>query len=208
MSLLKVTVTLVFLSLAAHAETEMDFDDIVNNLSSNRASAHATPTGDPLEDVQIHLGAALTNGVFSIQHADGTSTQANQRGVQVNLGIDMFSPNVVAEGTIMSDLQQQYDNATVGLQEFDLKLFYKDFLEPQVDYRLGGGLAARYLSVTPKAGPEEKYTTPAWIAIGGLDLYVTRGLSLGAEVAGRGSLTGETPDQSSVDFSLRLDAHF
>jgi len=200
---------LVCFSWAAQAETEIGFDEIVNDLTRSRSPLRtATPTSS-WEDIQIHLGIGVTNGVFSLQHPDGTNTQANQRGVQVNLGIDLFNPNLIAEGSIMSFLERDYDNVKVGLQEFDLKLIYKDALEAQLGYHLGGGLAARYLTVTPRNGGEEmKYTTPAWLAVAGLDVYFAKGLSLGGEIVGRGSLTNETPDQSSMDFALRLDAHF
>lgn len=197
------------LPVFAFAETEMSFDEIVDDLSRNRSSSKLRHQGtDDMDDVQIHAGVGIANGVFSIQLPDGTQTQANQRGVQINLGIDLLNPNFTAEGSIVSFMEREYDNASVGLQEFDLKILYRDTLEAGIGYRLGGGLAARYLSIYPKRGAEMKYTTPAWIALGGLDIYITKGLSLGAEVAGRGSLTGETPDQSSMDFALRLDAHF
>jgi hypothetical protein len=210
MKLLKfILVGFLTLPALALAETEMSFDEIVDDLSRNRSSSKLSrPGADDMDEVQIHAGVGVANGVFSIELPDGTNTQANQRGVQINLGIDLLNPNFTAEGSILSFMERQYDNATIGLQEFDLKIFYRDTLEAGIGYRLGGGLAARYLSIFPKAGGEHKYTTPAWIAVGGLDIYITKGLSLGGEVAGRGSLTGETPDQSSMDFALRLDAHF
>ncbi len=202
-------VGLLTLPTLVFAETEMSFDEIVDDLSRSRSHSKLlrNDSGE-MEEVMIHAGVGIANGVFSISHPDGSNTQANQRGVQVNLGIDLLNPNFTAEGSIISFMEREYDHASVGLQEFDLKIFYRDNLEAGIGYRLGGGLAARYLTVMPKSGGETKFTTPAWIALGGLDIYLTKGLSLGGEVAGRGSLTGETPDQSSMDFALRLDAHF
>ncbi len=206
---IKIVLGICILTVQAFGETEIGFDEIVDNLSRSKNSTKIDRgAGESFEDIQIHVGLGVTNGVFSIQHPDGSNTQVNQRGVAVNLGIDLFSDNVMAESGIMSYLEQQYDRSNVGLQEFNLKLIYKDHLEPQVGYRFGGGLAARYLTVRTKGIGEEKFSTPAWLALAGLDIFLTKGLSLGGEVAGRGSLTNETPDQSSMDFGLRLDAHF
>lgn len=205
-----VLLTMIFSFTPTFAdESEVGFDEIVDDLSRSRGSLKASQTyNDPFEDIQIHVGLGVTNGVFSVQHTDGTNTQASQRGVQVNLGIDLFNPNLIAEGGIMSYMEREYDRSNIGLQEFNLKLIYKDFLESNLSYRVGGGLAARYMTIQPRSSAEEKYTTPAWLGLVGLDIYLTKGLSLGGEVAGRGSLTSETPDQSSLDFSVRLDAHF
>src|SRR4051812_16835122 len=117
--------------VAQASDSEMNFDEIVDSLTRSRTSARGAKSSsdDPFDEIQIHLGMGVTNGVFSVQNSDGTSTQASQRGFQVNLGIDLFSPNLVAEGGIMSYMEREYDHSTIGLQEFNLKLFYKDFLE-------------------------------------------------------------------------------
>lgn len=209
MKYLNIFLLIGLFSLPSFADTEIGFDEIVEDLSRSRTSSRSSHSSNrSIEDVEIHVGIGVTNGVFSIQHPDGSNTQASQRGFQANLGIDLFNPKIVAEGGIMSYLEREYDHASIALQEFNLKIYYKDYLEEQLAYRLGGGLAARYMTVTTKTYGEEKYSTPAWLAIIGMDIYLTKGLSLGGEVAGRGSLTNETPDQSSVDFALRLDAHF
>src|SRR4051812_49117047 len=71
----------------AQSDSEMGFDEIVNDLSRSRSSAKGLKSfsDDPFDEIKIHVGLGVTNGVFAVQHSDGTNTQANQRGVQFNL---------------------------------------------------------------------------------------------------------------------------
>jgi hypothetical protein len=193
----------------AQEEEGLSYDAIVNELSKSRTE---TPKSDPYDDdplsqVEIHLGLAMASTTFGVAHGDGSTTQAAQRGFQVALGIDLLSPNWMAEGSMRNYFEREYEKSQIGLQEFDLKLFYKNRFDTSIGYRLGGGLAARYLNVKTKDYGEQKFTTPSSVAAAGLDFYVGKTLSIGAEASARNSLTNETPDQSSVDFLLRLDAH-
>jgi len=212
----------------AQDDNEISFDTIVNDLSRTKATLSNVNDSsiDPFDNVQIHVGVGIANSVFTIQHPEGIpgSTQANSRGAQINLGIDLFSPNWVAEGGMVNYFESEYSRSKVSGQEFDLKLLYKNQLENAVTFKVGMGLAARYMDVTYKTERaakndkgedikiheemKERYTTPTTLAVVGADIYLAKMLSIGGEVLARNTLTNETPDQTSIDFTVRLDAHF
>ncbi|MGE3973845.1 MAG: hypothetical protein AB7F59_04890 [Bdellovibrionales bacterium] len=211
-ALLMILTLAAFSSFAqANEEEGLDYNSIVNELSKTRTEMPKTDSeygDDPLSQVAIHLGLAMTNTNFGIEHVDGTKTQATQRGIQAALGIDLLSPRWMAEGTMQNYFDREYEQGHVSLQEFDLKVFYKNRLDTSLGYRIGGGLAARYLTLKSAKGGEQKFTTPSSVAAVGLDLFINNTFSIGGEVSARNSLVAsETPDQSSIDFLLRIDAH-
>lgn len=203
------------------SEEEISYDAIVSELSR---STDVLPTvdSDPFNNVQIHLGVGIANSLFSVQHKNGQTTHASQRGVQIGIGIDLFSPQWVAEGTLTNYGQREYDQSRIALNEFGLRGAYVTPLDQSLSLRLGAGLTARYLNMSyldisthdekngrSLARREEAYITPTTLVFVGLDTYLSRRLSIGAEVAARSSLTSdETPDHSALDLTLNLSGHF
>lgn len=190
-------------------EEGWDYDSLIKKLSSPEVSS--TSYKDPFEDVKIHAGVGFTNTISTLYYSNGDKTNTAQRGVQVSLGIDLFSKTWLAEGTFRNFGETKYDNSFVSLKEFDLKLIYQTRFAPTWGFRLGGGLAARYLDVN-YVGSEgkfsEQYDIPASVIQTGLMTYLTKGLSLGTDISLRNALIDETPEKTAFDFTLRLDGHF
>jgi hypothetical protein len=205
-----------FLAQAQDGEFEedadmMDYDSIVKELSSstpggsNRSHVVA-PRPDPLANVLFHGGVGLATTMSQVER-QGQRIHMDQRGFQAALGIDLFSDYWLAEGTVRSFGDRDYTNTTISLKEFDLKVYYRDRLTANVGLRIGGGLSARYLSVSSSMG-EFSYSTPASVAALGLEYFLGRTVSIGAELSARNSLIEETIDRSAVDATLRVDTHF
>ncbi len=214
---------LLVLACQAHGMTDdeqmetdmMDYDDIVRELntvtspeSRNRARAASSTAYDPLATVLFHGGVGFTSTVERIRHV-GQRIDMHQQGIQAAFGIDLFSEHWMAEGTARSFGGADYGRYNVSLKEFDLKLYYRDRIGPNLGLRFGAGLSARYLRVID--GPGQAgfvYTTPASVAAIGMEFFVIPGLSVGAEISARTALIAETSDRNSADATLRLDTHF
>lgn len=190
-------------------EEGLNYDAIIKKLSQSENQVEST--GSMLDDVKIHAGVGLANSLYNIKHRNGENTYAAQRGVEVALGIDLFSKYWVAEGSFRNYGQQTFQNAKLSLKEFDLKVVHRDVISQGWGYRLGGGIAARYLTVDYQ-GPGLKYgqefQTPATIVQGGLESYLSRRLSLGADLAWKSALIEDTPDRTVYEVVLRLAGHF
>ncbi len=172
--------------------------------SSTRGSARVEE--DPFANVMLHGGVGMVTTFGQAHTPDGT-IQYNQRGIQATLGIDLFSANWIAECSARSFARADYENAQMSLREFDIKFLYRDSVAKGIGYRLGAGVAARYMTVD-FMGTHTEYTTPASVIGAGLDMNFTKHVSVGLDLSSRNTLVAETGDRSSIDATLRMDAHF
>ncbi len=203
----------------------VSYDQIVKELSqattSSTRSVLPKVTEDPLANVLIHGGVSFTNSYLSISPSNDSQTVTGfHSGIEATIGIDLFSRNWRAEGSVRSFGSDKIQNHEVSLKEFDLKLVYQDLWANRLYYRLGGGMAARYLKhrqlageeVTPSAAGDLnqtiEYTTPSSIFFVGLGVDIAKRFSIGAELSYRGALIDETIDKSAFDAAFRIDAHF
>ena len=203
------------LRAATEDETaDLGYDAIVDQLNKETATStvrtrQPVATASSLDSVMMHGGLGFANYVQGINFDDGTATTLNQRGIQFALGIDLFSPNWMSEGTFRTFAEDGDGKISSSVHEFELKLLNKDRVgASRFGYRAGVGLTGRYLTIKRKNMAEKTYTTPMSVATLGGDLFINDRLSLGADVNARNSLIGETIDHNSYDLTLRLDAHF
>ncbi|HVK60231.1 MAG TPA: hypothetical protein VM432_01725 [Bdellovibrionales bacterium] len=207
---------LIFTSPLAHAEDEesqmIDYDTIVDQLHrETNTSKTKRPGGgsdDPFAEVWMHGGVGLATVIQSVHLESGKSHVLNQRGIQAALGIDLFSPNWMAEGTARNFGESEENAIRSTIQEFELKVLYKNRTGQRLGYRVGGGLTARYLSIKEPGEAQKDYTTPSSVATAGLDFYMNDRFSIGADLNGRSAMIGETIDKNSIDGTIRVDAHF
>lgn len=189
-----------------------DYDTILNQLNKEAARSTARISGNqgasPFDDVWIHAGIGLTGLVQDISFDDGTMHTMNNRGIQAALGIDLFSEHWLAEGTARSFGENEDSNVRASVQEFELKVIYKDRLAKSANFRFGGGLSGRYLTVKRYGQAPMEYSTPMSIATTGLEMYLGDRFSVGVDLNGRFAMIGETIDKSSVDATVRVDTHF
>ncbi len=205
-------------SASSDDANSIGYDSIVDQLNREAALQDAsvrakTPraaasTESPFDSVWMHGGVGFASFVEGIRFDDGTSTTLNQKGIQAALGIDLFSPNWMAEGTVRSFGEDGDEKVRSAVHEFELKVLFKDRLNSRFGYRAGAGLTGRYLTIKRYGFKDAEYTTPTSVATLGGDLFVTDRLSFGADINARNSLIGETIDHNSYDLTLRLDAHF
>lgn len=194
-------------------EDLMGYDSIVKDLiqtnTQNRAKLRKQiepRTPDSIDNSVIHAGVAFANMFETIDY-NNEHYFLNQGGVQISLGIDLFSEHISAEGTMASFGEYNYDGVQISAKEFSLNFIAKEKLSNQLQLRGGMGITGRYLSVISK-GNQSDYSTPSSIFLIGGDYYVSNSLSLGTELAMKNAITGETIDTRSYSMLIRLDTHF
>jgi hypothetical protein len=194
---------------------DQGYDQIVNDLNRqvdrpaalSRAKMAQQPS-EAFDSILFHGGVGVSALSQTLTFDNGKQVYVGQKGMQIAFGIDLFSPNWLAEGTYRNFAQTDDSSTRVALQEFEMKVFYRDRIEQQIGYRVGGGLSARYMTISQPGITSEQYTTPAGVGTLGLEFYLSEKISLGIDLSGRSAMISETPDKNSIDGTLRVAAHF
>jgi hypothetical protein len=212
-ALLALTFVVSTTALAQEQDSHDDYDTILNQLSKENARSSSRLSlsnqgPSPFDDVWIHAGIGLAGLVQELQFADGKIHSMSNRGIQAALGIDLFSEHWLAEGTARSFGENEEGPVRASVQEFELRVIFKDRLAPKANFKFGAGLSGRYLTVKRFGEAPIEYSTPMSIATTGLEMYLADRFSVGIDFNGRFAMIGETIDKNSFDATLRMDTHF
>ncbi|WII71952.1 hypothetical protein QJS83_15925 [Bdellovibrio sp. 22V] len=195
--------TLVQAASGSSEYEEVSYDQLLNELSEKK-NGFTQKQNSSLDDVRLHAGIGYVNS-FSNISAQKQNFNRHANGIQLSLGMDLFSPNWYSEGVFRNYGVNESGTEEMTLREFDLKVGYTNRLESIWKYTLSTGLSNRFLKFKDSAkGIDVDDTTPSLVISTGFNAQVHRNLSLGAEVSGRSSLINRTADKNSFDFAFRL----
>src|SRR5689334_20548769 len=97
-TLISLLASSTFVWAAADYE-EVSYDDLLNQI--NKRKTHVIQNAnDPLDQMRLHAGFGLITSANNINTGGGRDTLKYQNGFQLSLGIDLFSPNWIAETTL------------------------------------------------------------------------------------------------------------
>jgi hypothetical protein len=185
---------------------EVSYDSLVSELTQINTSRSERQVS-PFEDVRIHTGVSLVTAMTNVVLRDEKLTSINS-GMQLSLGIDLFSKYWIAEGSLRSFDDYNSGKQTITLKEFDMKFLHS---VPVSSYNIYGGLglSARYLYLhNNETNAQNDYSTPASIVFLGFNKELGKSVSVGAECSRRATLISDTPDKTAYDLSLRMNAYF
>ncbi|MEK6556262.1 MAG: hypothetical protein AABZ31_13530 [Bdellovibrionota bacterium] len=210
-SLFGLTLTLLAAPLVQASEDYSSYDDIIKNLKGSEISAAYSGTAkSDFDSIKIHAGAGLVNSNLRLDTPKGLASNATVRGVELFVGIDLFSPAWIAEGAVRTFTSERFSGTTLSLREFDLKVISRNQISKTMFWRAGAGMSARYLDFAEKPAQLEKraYTTPASEFVAGLGAQFSPAFSAGIDLSYKNSLINDTIDKSSVDGNIRLTGTF
>lgn len=192
-------------SAAQGPTEEVTYDDLVNELSARRHKARKPTEASPFDQVQVHAGLGLVNS-FSQFSLAGHDVSRTESGMQLAVGVDLFSPQWQAEIAWRNFGLTTNGSEEHSLRELDFKFAYRDALDKTWDYRAQGGLAQRTLRLTDASkGLDVNDTTPALLASIGAIARVTPQASFAADAGARAPVVGRTSDKGSLDLSLEFN---
>lgn len=183
---------------------EVGYDQLVQEISRSQRKVIRGAELDPFDQVRIHTGFGMVNS-FSTFRVAGENAARYQNGLQISMGVDLFSEQWFGETAF-----RNFGLTTAGseehlLKELDLKIGYRDSVQGPWLYRLQGGLAHRYLELKDATRALEiKETAPSLLLGAGLAVEMNRNMSLNFDIGGRSSVLGTSVDRSSVDFTMEL----
>lgn len=183
---------------------EVSYDELLNELSAKKKSLGTQKRPHDLDDVRLHAGVGYANSFTNIS-AQNQNFNRHATGIQLSVGMDLFSPRWYSEGVFRNYGQSSSGSEEFSLRELDLKIGYTDKLESIWSYNLSAGLSNRFLKFADAVkGISVDETTPSLVIGTGFMAQVHRHLSLGAEVGARSALVNRTADKNSFDFAFRL----
>lgn len=188
---------------------EVSYDDLVHQINQRKSQISSRQESSAnFEDLLIHAGFGLVTTATSISY-QGNSNLKYQNGFELSMGIDLFSENWATEGVIRNFGQSTSGSEVRSLRELDLKILYRKLPTNKVGFRFGAGLGTRYFKLSDAAnGANIDDTTPTALAFGGVDVYLSRNVSLGLETGLRSAMVSSTTDKNSIDTTIHLNTYF
>lgn len=182
---------------------EVSYDDLLNELSAKKHAVTKTTKSD-LDEVRLHAGIGYANSFTNIA-TQKQNFNRHAAGIQLSVGMDLFSPNWYSEGVFRNYGQNSSGSEEFSLREIDLKIGYTNKLESIWSYTLSSGLSNRFLKFSDaNTAINVDETTPSLVISTGFMGQIHRNLSIGAEVGARSALVNRTADKNSFDFAFRL----
>lgn len=198
-SLLLTTPTIV---LAAEYE-EVSYDELVTELH-NKTRAQKTSIRDDFDDVRILAGIGFVTGFTNISTAQQNFTRSAS-GIQLALGMELFSPNWYSEGVFKNFGTQNNGDEELSLRDIDLKIGFKSDVQRSYSYNIAAGISNRFMTFSKGLHISAKETTPAMMIASGLQAHIHKNISVGVELSARSSFVNSSADKNSVDLAFRLN---
>jgi hypothetical protein len=199
---------------AADDDSYTSYDSIVNELKASSNDAPVIKETDDLDwqEVALHAGIGIATSWVSLTSPSGVTGMGLLKGLEFNVGMNLFTRQLRAEGVFRNYAQEDLDsNLNAGLQEFELRLIYLPRLQDNTVLRFGVGLAARYMSIDSQVnGQWTNYqaSTPSSLFLVGFERKISPAISLGPDVSYRSAVVSDTFDKSAWNASFRLNATF
>ena len=197
----------------AHADDSgsySSFDSIVKELSSSRINSSVETTPPPIESIKFHASLGFTTSLVQLDLPNDLPDSKSMRGIELRLGIDLFSPHWVAEGAVRTFTPEPFLNGEITLKEFDLLFVYKNSVNKPLNFSFGGGMTSRYMDLRGIniSGVDTSSATPASVILAGASTAFSESFSLGAAISYRDALVSKTADEGSIDGTLQFNGRF
>lgn len=187
---------------------ELSYQDLVDQLKAKRKKVTAPRRTNQLDEINLHASIAMAAS-FNNYRVSDRSLSRGMNGFQIGLGIDLFSPQWMAELALRNFGTRESGTETHALREVDLKVMHRQSLGSKLGFRAGTGLSTRYIRFTdPVHNVSVSEESPNLIVAGGLDSLLTDRVNIGAELSLRTALVDQSLDRNSADLMVRLETSF
>lgn len=187
---------------------ELSYQDLVDQLRQKKKKISVVPQAHALDQIALHASLGLATSL-NTYHINNRSLTRGLNGFQISVGIDLFSPEWMAELALRNYGTRQSGTESQSQREVDLKVLHKGSLGQKMGYRAGTGLSTRYIRFSdPALDINLSQESPNLLLVGGLDSYLNDQVNLGAELSLRSALIDQALDRNSMDLMVRLETSF
>ncbi len=166
-------------------------------------------SGDLYDDLQIHFSLGYVQSVDSFSTVDKNFSRIDD-GIQLGVGIDLFSKQWVAEGLLKNFGKSVENDIKISLREFDMRLsFLQQAPMYKYKFRFSNGLGARYLKYQDlKNNTSQLQTTPIYLLGMGFIFPIESHFDFECDVQGFIPLVSDTIDRQGLSVIFRLNNMF
>jgi hypothetical protein len=192
---------------------EVSYDQLVRELNSrvSKQQRHWVQTNsvDPFDTLKIHFSLGFIQSINTLSINDRTFSRFED-GLQLGVGIDLFSTEWVAEGVLKNFGQSKTDEGTLALREFDLRLAYlQQAPQSRMKFRFANGLGARYLRYNGLLSNGNQFqTTPVYSMGIGMLVPVGSHFDIDFEIQSHLSLISDSVDKHGLALVVKLNNVF
>lgn len=141
---------------------EVSYDDLLNELNAKKKTMIRTQSNS-LDATRIHAGIGYAN-TFSNISTQQQNFSRHTSGIQLSVGMDLFSTNWYSEGVFRNYGLTSSGSEELTLREVDLKIGYTNRLESIWNYSISSGLSNRFMRfVDPTRNIDVDDVTPSLI---------------------------------------------
>lgn len=182
---------------------EVSYEDLLQEINSKKVNI-VRDQRNPFDNIMVHAGLGYVNSYSNFRTASG-NLDRYQNGIQLSVGVDLFSEHWFGEGAFRNFGLTKTGNEELYTKEIDLKAGYQDKLQDLWNWTASAGLATRYVTIQDfSAGVNIDDTTPSAIGSLGIKGQLNKFLSIGVETSVRSSLIQRTSDRYGMDLTFKL----
>lgn len=186
---------------------EVSYDELLDQLQK-RQKQYQYPKVSAFDKAKIRAGIGLVNN-FSTFNLNNTTQQRQQNGMQLSLGMDLFSRNWYAESLFKNYGITSYSNEEINLKEWDLRIGHLNYFTTNFGYTISSGISNRYFKYSHRnLNIDQNFETPFWTLSSSAFIQATSYVTFGLELNIKTALIDRTQDKSATDFAFRMDTYF
>lgn len=196
-------------------QQEFSYDELVQKIKSKQKGIVSNKIQTPWEQVKIYPSFGFIQTMSNVKIPETESILGGketffQRGLQISIGIELFSPYWYSETSYRNFGVTQTKDYEISLKELDFKIGHKNYFYNEFEYRLGLGVSTRNFRLTSeRLGIHNENKNPAMItSFGILKQLSPSHVLVGLEADARTLLVPSDVDKGSFGLNFIMMGYF
>lgn len=194
---------------AQSAETEeYSYEELLDKIKTKQRKYVKKIAASPWDQIYIYPSFAVIQAYTKI--ANDISPSFYHSGLQISLGMDLFSEHWYSETAFRNFGASKTDSKELFLKELDFKIGHKNYVSGSLEYRVSLGVSTRTIRLSDElAGFHQESKNPALITgLGLLSALPNSPLLLGLEFNYRSLLVANEFDKGSMGLNFIFMGYF
>lgn len=187
---------------------EYSYEELLDKIKTKQKKYIKKTAATPWDQIYIYPSFAVIQAYTKI--SDGLSPNFYHSGLQISLGMDLFSEHWYSETAFRNFGASKVESKELYLKELDFKIGHKNYITGSLEYRLALGVSTRTIRLSDEiAGVHHESKNPALISsFGLLSSLPSSPLLLGLEFNYRSLLVANDFDKGSMGLNFIFMGYF